>query len=164
MEQKLEIITASIQSQKVSSKEQKLQIEMLEELVEPLDDRVQHLTLLQTQHSKLQEYKVVDRELHMLITEETKQQNKFQQCKETYEVIEQQWIGNQASILASKLVMGEPCPVCGSMDHSNSHVATGVQKVEESELRLAKATLNKEESILLTFQAKKRQRKRKNKK
>lgn len=155
LEQKLEIITASIQSQKESSKEQKLQIEMLEELVEPLDDRVQHLTLLQTQHSKLQEYKVVDQELHMLITEETKQQNKFQQCKETYEVIEQQWIGNQASILASKLVMGEPCPVCGSMDHSNSHVATGVQKVEESELRLAKATLNKEESILLTFQAKK---------
>ena len=153
--QKLEIITTSIQSQKESSKEQKRQIEMLEERVEPLDDKVQHLAMLQTQHSKLQEYKVVDQELHMLIVEETKQKNKFQQCKENYEVIEQQWIGNQASILASKLVMGEPCPVCGSMDHSNSHVAAGEQKVEESELRLARATLNKEESILLTFQAKK---------
>ncbi|QUG39957.1 SMC family ATPase [Psychrobacillus sp. INOP01] len=155
LEQKLEIITTSLQSQKESSKEQKLQIEVLEERVEPLDNRVQHLALLQTQHSKLQEYKVVDQELHMLMTEETKQQNKFQQCKETYEVIEQQWIGNQASILASKLVMGEPCPVCGSKDHSNSHIAKGELKVDESELRMAKATLNKEESTLLTFKAKK---------
>lgn len=155
LEQKLGIITASLQSQKESSKEQKLQIELLEELVEPLDNKVQHLALLQSQHSKLQEYKVVNQELHTLITEETKQQNKFQQSKETYEVIEQQWIGSQASILASKLVMGEPCPVCGSKNHSNSHVATEQQKIDESELRLAKATLNKEESTLLTFKAKK---------
>ncbi|MCZ8535071.1 AAA family ATPase [Psychrobacillus psychrodurans] len=155
LEQQLEIITASLQGQKESSKQQKHQIEMLEERVESLDNKGQQLALLQTQHSKLQEYKVVDQQLNMLITEEIKQRNKFEQCKETYDVIEQKWIGSQASILASKLVMGEPCPVCGSKNHIDSHVATGERKVEESELRLAKATLNKEESTLLTYKAKK---------
>lgn len=155
LEQQLEKITASLQGQKEASKQQKHQIEMLEERVESLDNKGQQLALLQTQHSKLQEYKVVDQQLNILITEEIKQQNKFEQCKETYDVIEQKWIGSQASILASKLVMGEPCPVCGSKNHIDSHVATGERKVEESELRLAKATLNKEESTLLTYKAKK---------
>ena len=37
--------------------------------------------------------------------------------KEAYEADEQKWMSNQASILASKLVPGEPCPVCGSKEH-----------------------------------------------
>lgn len=155
LEQKLSAIVANLQEQKEMSKDQKLAIEKLEELIEPLDSKVQQLTLLQVQHNKLQEYKIVNQELHMLITEEIKQQDKFEQCKETYEDIEQQWIGSQASILASKLVEGEPCPVCGSKEHSNTHIEIDERFVDESELRVAKATLNKEESTLLTFKAKK---------
>ena len=155
LEQRLSTIVANLQEQKEMSKDQKLAIEKLEELIEPLDSKVQQLTLLQAQHNKLQEYKIVNQELHMLITEEMKQQDKFEQCKETYEDIEQQWIGSQASILASKLVEGEPCPVCGSKEHSNTHIEIDERFVDESELRVAKATLNKEESSLLTFKAKK---------
>lgn len=155
LEQKLSTVAINLQNQKESSKGQKVKIEKLEELVEPLDSKVQQLTLLQGQHNKLQEYKVVDQELHLLITKETKQQEKFEQCKATYEDIEQQWIGSQASILASKLIAGDPCPVCGSKEHSNTHTGIDEQFVDESELRMAKVTLNKEESTLLTFKAKK---------
>lgn len=155
LEQKLSTIVANLQVQKELVNGQKLEIEKLEELIEPLDSKVQKLSLLQAQHNKLQEYKIVDQELHTLITEETKQQDKFEQCKEAYEDIEQQWIGSQASILASKLVKGEPCPVCGSKEHSNTHAGVDELFVDESELRVAKATLNKEESTLLTFKVKK---------
>ena len=155
LEQKLSTVAINLQNQKESSKGQKVEIEKLEELVEPLDSKVQQLTLLQGQHNKLQEYKVVDQELHLLITKETKQQVKFEQCKATYEDIEQQWIGSQASILASKLIAGDPCPVCGSKEHSNTHTEIDEQFVDESKLRMAKVTLNKEESTLLTFKAKK---------
>lgn len=155
LEQQLSTIAVNLQDQKELGRVQKLEIEKLEELIEPLDSKVQQLTLLQAQHNKLQEYKVVDQELHMLITEETKQQDKFEQSKEAYEDIEQLWIGSQASILASKLVEGEPCPVCGSKDHPNTHTGNDERFVDESALRMAKATLNKEESTLLTFKAKK---------
>ncbi|WP_277587283.1 SbcC/MukB-like Walker B domain-containing protein, partial [Psychrobacillus antarcticus] len=155
LEQKLSTIVVNLQNQKEISIGQKLEIEKLEERVEPLDSKVQQLALLQTQHNKLQEYKVVDQELHMLTTEETKQQGKFEQCKETYEDMEQRWIESQASILASKLVMGEPCPVCGSKEHAITHTGIDEQFVDESALRIAKVTLNKEESTLLTFKAKK---------
>jgi len=154
-EQKLSTIAANLQKHKNLLKEQKLEIEKLEELLEPLDSKVQQLTLLQAQHNKLQEYKVVDQELHILISAEAKQQDKFEQCKETYEDIEQQWLGNQASLIASKLVEGEPCPVCGSKEHSTLHIDIGESFVDEGELRMAKAALNKEESTLLTFKAKK---------
>ncbi|MFJ7825751.1 AAA family ATPase [Psychrobacillus sp. NPDC096623] len=155
VEQKLSTIAVNLQNQKELGRVQKLEIEKLEELIEPLDSKVQQLTLLQAQHNKLQEYKVVDQELHMLITKETKQQDKFEQSKEAYEDIEQLWIGSQASILASKLVEGEPCPVCGSKEHPNTHTEIDERFVDESALRMAKATLNKEESTLLTFKAKK---------
>lgn len=163
-EQKLSTIAANLQKHKNLLKEQKLEIEKLEELLEPLDSKVQQLTLLQAQHNKLQEYKVVDQELHILISAEAKQQDKFEQCKETYEDIEQQWLGNQASLIASKLVEGEPCPVCGSKEHSTLHIDIGESFVDEGELRMAKAALNKEESTLLTFKAKKKQQKLKYKK
>lgn len=155
VEQQLSIIIGNLNNQKELSKVQKLEIEKLEELLEPLDSKVQQLTSLQAQHDKLQEYKVVDQELLMLTKEESKQQKRFDQCIKSYEVLEQQWIGSQASILASKLVDGEPCPVCGSKEHSNSHFEPDGVFVDESELRMAKATLNKEESTLLTFKAKK---------
>ena len=154
-EQKLSKIAATLQDQKKLVKGQELEIEKLEEILEPLDSKVQQLTLLQAQYNKLQEYKVVDQELHMLITAETKQQDKFQQCREMYEDIEQQWLGSQASIIASKLVEGEPCPVCGSKEHSTSHIDIDESYIDEGELRIAKAELNKEESTLLTFRAKK---------
>ena len=155
IEKKLSTITANLQKEKELFKEQKLEIEKLEDLIEPLDSKVQQLTLLQAQHNKLQEYKAVDQELLLLVREETEQQDKFEYSKEAYEDIEQQWIGSQASIIASKLVEGEACPVCGSKEHSNSHIEINERFVDESKLRIAKAALNKEESTLLTLRAKK---------
>ncbi|HLS07928.1 SbcC/MukB-like Walker B domain-containing protein, partial [Lentibacillus sp.] len=43
----------------------------------------------------------------------------YQTIKQKYDAYEQAWMHNQASILASHLHDGEPCPVCGSLEHPN---------------------------------------------
>ena len=75
--------------------------------------------------------------------------------KKAYVVEEQKWMSNQASILASKLVDGEACPVCGSTNHVMAHVETQAQTVNEDELQQLKNQLNKQESSYLTIVAKK---------
>ena len=42
---------------------------------------------------------------------------KYNQSKEAYESAEQKFNAAQAGILASKLIEGSPCPVCGSIHH-----------------------------------------------
>ena len=45
--------------------------------------------------------------------------NKFINKKEELLKLEEQWYKGQASQIASKLVEGKPCPVCGSIHHPN---------------------------------------------
>lgn len=56
--------------------------------------------------------------------------------KSEYEDIEHRWRAGQASVLASHLKRGEPCPVCGSTDHP---VHATASKTVPSDERLAVA-------------------------
>lgn len=135
--------------------EQKKEMEQLEELVEPLDAKVQQLTLLQTQHAVLQEYVLIEKERNSLSIAETEQQKLFDEMKEAYRKEEQKWMSNQASILASKLVEGEPCPVCGSREHDVLNIGIHEQSVSGEVLQQLKEKLNKQETKWLTVCAKK---------
>lgn len=60
-------------------------------------------------------------------------QEKKQQAEQLYKIEEQKWITNQASVLVSKLVDGEPCPVCGSTTHARLQEVSG-EAVDEKVL------------------------------
>ncbi|MFJ7972650.1 AAA family ATPase [Psychrobacillus sp. NPDC096389] len=141
--------------EKELSAEQKEEIDKLEELVEPLDTKVQELSTIQAQHTVLQEYVLNEEERNAFTVEETQQQNIFDQMKEAYVAEEQKWMSNQAAILASKLVSGEPCPVCGSKEHDMLKVDAHEQSMNEEALQLLKERLAKQERKLLTTRAKK---------
>lgn len=134
---------------------QKEEIDKLDELVEPLDTNVQKLTELQAQLSMLQEYGMYEKELNSFIGEETNQLKIFDEMKNAYTMEEQKWMGNQASILASKLVSGEPCPVCGSREHEPISTSIHEQSVDESALQQLKEKLIKQETRFLTIRAQK---------
>ncbi|MEH7391887.1 SMC family ATPase [Bacillus sp. JJ1474] len=58
-------------------------------------------------------------------------------AKATIDLLEQKWLHGQASLLANKLIDGEACPVCGSMDHPN--VAAVSESIpDEKDLKAAK--------------------------
>lgn len=55
-------------------------------------------------------------------------------AREELAVLQEQWNRGQAAILAGGLTRGEPCPVCGSMDHPNP-AAPGVSLPSEADLK-----------------------------
>ncbi|MFJ5771196.1 AAA family ATPase [Psychrobacillus sp. NPDC093180] len=162
----LEKSTASVTSQldeksmlfhkeKEASTEQKSVIDKLEDLVEPLDTKVQQLSLLQEQHTAIQEYLAKEKELQALMEKEIEQQSLFREMKKAYDTEERKWMSNQASILASKLLPDEPCPVCGSKEHHTTSVDSHEESVNEEALRLLKERLTQQETKWLTILANK---------
>lgn len=55
----------------------------------------------------------------------------FHVAKEQHMQLETTWISNQAFVLASQLVEGNPCPVCGSLVHEKMHNQQGTQVTRE---------------------------------
>ena len=66
---------------------------------------------------------------------------------QTYKVLEDRWISNQASILAASLHEGELCPVCGSIDHPNKATGEEAENVSKHQLDTAKLELNTKEQV-----------------
>jgi exonuclease SbcC len=124
-------------------------IEMLEEQVEPLDNQVQQLAYLQTKHNLINEFIMTDKHLQGLKEEEAKRKRLFQEMKQAYKEEENKWMNNQASILASKLVAGEACPVCGSKEHKGESPEIHAHVVNQEGLQNLKSELNKQESSFL---------------
>ena len=71
----------------------------------------------------------------------------YNQAKEAYNLEEKKWLSNQAQILASTLVPGSACPVCGSTEHQVVHFdeATSAddQKMQQLKEAVAKAEQTK---------------------
>ena len=66
----------------------------------------------------------------------------YQAVKEQYDHLEKAFMDGQAGILASELDAGQPCPVCGSMDHPSPAVLSTEVPTEEK-LKTKKAELER---------------------
>lgn len=80
--------------------------------------------------------------------------SKFISKKEELLKLEEQWYKGQASLIASKLVEGKPCPVCGSIHHpdiakSNEYVPSEDEvKNRRKELDIIEKDKNEKKKIL----------------
>ncbi|SIR38251.1 exonuclease SbcC [Aromatoleum tolulyticum] len=70
-----------------------------------------------------------------------------QRALEHKEALEARWRDGQAAVLAHHLADGEPCPVCGGLEHPHP-AASGEAVPSETELRAATAALQKAEGAL----------------
>lgn len=61
-------------------------------------------------------------------------------AQQRYEQLRTQWLANQAYVLAQELVDGEPCPVCGGVDHQRHAVAENA--LEDGALEAARQQLD----------------------
>ncbi|AKU10903.1 exonuclease SbcC [Azoarcus sp. CIB] len=70
-----------------------------------------------------------------------------QRALEQKEALETRWREGQAAVLAHHLADGQPCPVCGGLEHPHP-AASGETVPTETELRAAAAALHKAEGAL----------------
>lgn len=71
--------------------------------------------------------------LKQLQEQESEKERLYNEYNARYKEEEGKWISNQASILAAQLVDGEPCPVCGSLNHQSLQTKH-IEKISEEQL------------------------------
>lgn len=70
-------------------------------------------------------------------------QARLDDAKKLVEELESKWLHGQAANLASQLIDGEACPVCGSMHHPNPTVPAGGELPDATDMKAAKAEVSK---------------------
>ena len=92
-----------------------------ESQLQPYESYLEQLPKLREQVALLTQAEKYEKSIESSSHEVKMADHHYQNTKQTFFELEQKWIANQASILAAKLVEGEPCPVCGSTDHQVTH-------------------------------------------
>ncbi|MFD2629927.1 AAA family ATPase [Oceanobacillus kapialis] len=113
-----------LDEQKSRAEQLDQKIKTLDEQVEKLPDKQQQLGEMREQLKLLMDY--LKRKHHAAkLKAETKQQKQGVEDKKAFYLkLEESWINNQATLLASHLHDGEACPVCGSLEHPQKATST----------------------------------------
>jgi exonuclease SbcC len=121
------------------------QVKELEGKVGHLSDRTEKLTLLRQQATIMQDYISLVQKAERELQEEIQHGKSFEQAEKSYSALESRWVEGQAGILASHLQDGDPCPVCGGVDHPKKAELTDdiPTKEELDRLRIRKANLER---------------------
>lgn len=131
-------------------------LELLLEQARQKQQTIEDAILLEQQSEKLaQEAKIRQEQL-----EEAKKVEKT--CIEAYEKVSQLFFENQAAMLRTKLVEGQPCPVCGAVHERNilgtdtdvSKEIVDKETLQEQERKKTKASKQREQANLAWEQAK----------
>lgn len=93
------------------------QIKEMEQKVDTLPDKQQKVNELRNHAIVLRDYIRLAQQKDKLSKEISEQKIQHEAAKQQYEKLESAWVNGQAIILATHLHDGEPCPVCGSMEH-----------------------------------------------
>jgi len=92
-------------------------IKETETAVDQLADKQQQLTEMRERVRVMQEYLKGTKKQMELVQEFKVKETVYQEAREQYIRLEEAWVNGQATILAAHLHDGQPCPVCGSLEH-----------------------------------------------
>ncbi len=143
LEVNLTKINVQIKNEKDSKEQLSKQMKEMEEVVDQFADKQQTLLEVRDHVRILQEFLQVKNKQTKLEIEHTEKKQAYNLKKARYDAIEEAWVMGQASILATHLHDGKPCPVCGSDEHPNK--ATDQDSVPSKEdYQKAKVELDSE--------------------
>ena len=117
-------------------------IEQYEKQLEPYEGYLEQLPKLKEQESLLAQVEKYTKAVETIELDVMTANVHNRESKQALQKLEQQWITSQASILAQQLKDGEPCPVCGSTTHLETHLEQfeGIELAQVEALRLKAAT------------------------
>ena len=135
---------ANIEGQLDGEKEKAVQ---LNQLIEKLEEKTESFNGLLEQQINLKQviqlftnYNQLKHDLQAYQVNANAVDKEYQTAKQIYELEEGKWLTNQAARLATSLVPGSPCPVCGSTEHgqiSSKHT----EIIDETTIKKLKASL-----------------------
>ena len=110
---------------------------------------------LKAEEDKLKKLSELQKELAIIVDKQTTLEEEqmmfehhnslFNRADEQYQLLEERFLRSQAGIIASNLLTGKPCPVCGSTDHP-SPAKLSDSSITEVALRKAKNARNDAQS------------------
>ncbi len=129
----------SLRAQREEAQKAAANVELLAHKLDKLDRDLKNIN----QIGKLKkEQEQIESQLRKDIAECSRLEAIAIKKKEELRALEETWIKGQSALLAQKLVEGQPCPVCGSLEHPQP--ARGVGYVpDEQELRANKEELDR---------------------
>lgn len=145
-DQQLEQITAQYEDKKKLEALYTRQMNEMEKEVAQYLDKRQTLLELREKAKVLSSYLKYEERQHVLQQELENYKEIYLKEKKRYADMEQQWLNDQASILAAHLHNGEPCPVCGSVDHPNK-ATVHASAITKEQLEKQKKLLDEKERL-----------------
>lgn len=142
---KLEKSSLEISEGKNKLKDLELLKEEREKLIKDVAQMDLKLSTVKSFDKKLADYIVLRKKEEEAEEKYIKFSNKFQGKDEMYKNAEIKYMDSLAGVLASKLRIGEPCPVCGSLEHT-SPASCNTEVKSYDELRGMKDKLEVERS------------------
>ncbi len=112
--------------------------------MQPFADYLEQLPKLREQVALLTKVEKYERAVASAELAVNTTQQRYQENKQELQQLEQQWIANQASILAAQLIEGDPCPVCGSTTHQITHTEQ-IESINDAQLEILRAKSQSDE-------------------
>ncbi|KXH87133.1 AAA family ATPase [Sporosarcina sp. HYO08] len=121
-------------------------IDQLDELLLTYDATIDQYNETVEQCKKLDEFVQMQKRYDALLIEKEESEALYKKNKAQYDVMEQQWLDEQAAFLAASLQEGEACPVCGSEHHPLKSHKEAEETVSRERLKTENTQLRKRES------------------
>ncbi|MCJ7841035.1 SMC family ATPase [Lederbergia sp. NSJ-179] len=122
MEKQLEAVKKDSKVKSREAEEMSQKIADLDKAVSEYPEKSERLAMKREQWKLLNEYTKLAKRQTALAKEMQQKKELYEQKQANYQERERSWLNHQALVLASHLHDGEPCPVCGSLEHP--HKAT----------------------------------------
>lgn len=121
----LERIEADLGSARELRREKNEQIRKMESETSSLTEKKEVLVRLRQQAMLMKDMLELERQIQTFAQQEEEREQMLRTIRAAHDELETLWVEGQAALLAKHLHHGDPCPVCGSVEHPRKGEASG---------------------------------------
>ncbi|KPN97049.1 AAA family ATPase [Lysinibacillus sp. ZYM-1] len=143
---------ALVEKEQVQLEQYSQTIEHYENQLEPYEGYLEQLPKLREQVALLMQVEKYTKSVEIAKQDAITTKIHYQESRQDLQQLEQRWLTSQASVLAQQLKDGEPCPVCGSITHQQTHTKQ-LEVVDLAQVEALRAKASSVERLYLEKEA-----------